>query len=456
MSDFYENTDNQFRNKLGNHEFNHMPEAWSQMEKLLDAQAAATVTKGGVSFLAWAIPSAAAAVLVGIIGVGAYWQQPTNATTVAQQEPTTIERPFEYQTSTQTNKVAVIATPTHTYNLPPVANQNNTAIISAATPIAKATVANTKKAETTQTTRNNTTTATTKTTNVPTTIAAATAAPIEVAQQANTATKDYPVKKTTYIKRYQYSSTTFKAAAQKRTPIQHGIHSGTLPTFGITDEERTFRPKFKASVHAGVNAKVLKGSVNKLSLQPTVGLSLQCRLTPKSAIQTGLQYKAIALGKRNGTQETTSGEMSMHALSRVDMLEMPLVYQYYPHHKVNLQAGVKGTWLFNKELSDKNVQFTNQEIGLATFDVGALVGIEVLVSKQLSIGLQYSIGLASLTQTAEAKQAVNTDPSSSASDYPDDEHTLQVPVVADQQDQLVTLPKNMRNNDLQLLLKYTF
>lgn len=453
MSDFYENTDNQFRNKLGNHEFNHMPEAWSQMEKLLDAQAAATVTKGGVSFLAWAIPSAAAAVLVGIIGVGAYWQQPTNITTVAQQEPTTVERSFEYQTSTQTNKTAAIATPTHTYNLPPVANQNNTAITSNTAPIAKAIAANKKKEETATITRNNA--ATVKTTTVVPSILAATATPAEVAQQTNTATKDYPVKKTTHITRYQYSSTTFKAAAQKRTPIQHGIHSGTLPTFGITDEQRTFRPKFKASVHAGVNAKVLKGSVNKLSLQPTVGLSLQCRLTPKSAIQTGLQYKAIALGKRNATQETTSGEMSMHALSRVDMLEMPLVYQYYPHHKVNLQAGVKGTWLFNKELSNKNVQFTNQEIGLATFDVGALIGIEVLVSKQLSIGLQYSIGLASLTQTAEAKH-ITIEPNSSASDYPDDEHTLQVPVVADQQDQLVTLPKNMRNNDLQLLLKYTF
>jgi hypothetical protein len=475
MSDFYKKTDNQLRDKLAHHEFDQMPAAWSQMEQMLQANPA-TATKAGGGIFWWALPTAAAAVLAGIITVGVYLNPNTtknnnNNTTVLAEVETEV-----VATSNTTRKAAyTTAGGTTTTNINPVVEK--TVAIPAINNSQNNNLDENKTAEkNTLTPRTATVTPPTNTThntvrenvsdennNILSATAPALSQPEEIGLTDMTIKR--PVKKTKTIVRYQYSMTPFKAMSKKKRAIENTLPEGALNAFGITEENYNQSPKLRAGVFAGVSTKVI-GSTQKVSVMPTGGVTLNYRMSGKSALQTGLQYKAIDLkgvNNSNTTEEQNfrpySNTAQAYSLDRIDVLEMPLVYQYYPNPKFNMKAGVKGAWLFNKEFSDPSLKGTNNSaIGLATFDLGALLGIEVLINKNLSVGLQYSVGLMNLTEGAKQTHQVaikeEADYEAKAANVLEAGEVL-VPTNPSQ-DKMVRLPRDIRNNDLQLLVKYTF
>ena len=452
-----------------------MPAAWSQMEQMLQANPA-TATKAGGGIFWWALPTAAAAVLAGIITVGVYLnpastKNSSNTTVLADIETEVAATPnatrkAAYTTMGGTTTTNIKPVVEKTVTIPTINNSQNdnlgeikTAEKKILTPSSTAAVV-----PPTSTTHN---TATVNSSEANNNILSATAPALSQPEEIGLTDMKIkrPIKKTKTVVRYQYSMTPFKAMSKKKRAIENTLPEGALNAFGITEENYSQSPKLRAGVFAGVSTKVI-GSTQKVSVMPTGGVTLNYRMSGKSALQTGLQYKAIDLkgvNNSNTTEEQNfrpySNTAQAYSLDRIDVLEMPLVYQYYPNPKFNMKAGVKGAWLFNKEFSDPSLKGTdNSAIGLATFDLGALLGIEVLINKNLSVGLQYSVGLMNLTEGAKQTHQVaikeEADYEAKAANVLEAGEVL-VPTNPSQ-DKMVRLPRDIRNNDLQLLVKYTF
>lgn len=476
MSDFYKNTDNQLRDKLAQHEFEQMPAAWSQMEQMLQANPA-TATKVGGGVLWWALPTAAAAaVLAGIITVGVYLNPTTTntaegTTILANQERVEQKKTLSSQIIAQKNQRTANPVIKNTIAVPPIKNTGQETAAASATPNHTMMVGVKSNQTTTKNTEEKASSLTTNMVAVAkeenSTHLNSTAPALSQPKGVDLTDMEIkrPIKKTRTIVRYQYSMTPFKALSEKKRSIKNTLPQGSLNAFGITEEPYSKSKALKIGAFAGVSTKVI-GSTQKVSVMPTAGMTLNYRMSGKSALQTGLQYKTIDLkGINSNSKKEEQGFRSYstsakaYSLDRVDMLEIPLVYQYYPNPKFNIHAGVKGAWLFNKDFSDPSLKgTTNNAIGLATFDLGALLGIEVLVNKHVSVGLQYSVGVLNLTNEAKMTHEIakeeQGDYGTKAATVLDAGEVL-IPVNPSQ-DKMVRLPGNMRNSDIQLLVKYTF
>ena len=482
MSDFYKMNDNELRDKLTNHEFAKMPGAWEQMEKMLQAEPATAIKSGTLYW--WSLPLAAAAMFSGIITVGIYLDNNKNNAVVedfhnkVNEANQTLVIGDKGSLADKNESVAALAFPKKdhisTKTIPEIKGKAKQATATSTKTVNKKVLS----ASAPKTTRKKTVvtqkvTSTATTEQPPVTInensarlAAVNTATEEALPTTNEGTTRFPVKKTRTIVRYQYSSTPLKALMKRKNGLK--TTNSKISAFGISNDNYKNKSPLKVDAYAGISTKIL-GSTQKVSVMPTGGVSVGYKITPKHAIQTGIQYKPIGL---NGIGDASKEELGYRAyndgnavtkaysIDRLDMLELPLTYEYTPHPKFSVQAGVKGSWIFNKEASNHPAlsKMKNNDLGIVNFDIGMLLGIEVFLHKNLSIGLQYSMGFMNLMQDAnnrhEEMKANNIAHRERAEHLTDNGECL-VPIQS-ATDEMIRLPKDLRNNDVQLLVKYSF
>ncbi|BDS12952.1 porin family protein [Aureispira anguillae] len=489
MTDFYKNNDDLLRDKLTQHEFAPIPNAWENMSALLDQQQ--VVPKRAAGYW-WSIPFVTAAALAGVIGLGVYLHStPTTAspaapilakqnaktTTTVDAKPVIASAPQEHQQALIIKNVGAINN-TNSDNTNPL---GSTTVKSAKkNPVTRSKSASSKQPVQTVSRTKKSATKKKAVVNEPiinkTTInsnshnnnVALENAIKEVTTKENKRSK--PRVKTTRTEViYQYSLTPLRALQSKRKAMEQ---QNTIGNFGIGDELNTKKSPLKVGVFGGASAKVYRNS-QKLSVMPYAGVNASYRVAKHHGVQVGLQYKSMGRlpnpknnSENNAITYTVGTKTSQsHVLNRIDMLEMPLVYQFHPHPRYNVQAGVKAAWLFNTESTSPELNpLSNKEMGLADFDFSILLGMEYCFNKHWSVGLQYSIGLVNLTQQAKAKhdESIQADLSSGVDPQGkiqalSDVGELLVPVAegVDHQ-QMIRLPNQLHNNDVQLLLKYTF
>lgn len=454
MNHLYNNNDDKFRSKLTEHEFNIIPSAWDDMANRLDQHDFHPKTSGWW----WSFPIIGISLLVGSLSISSYWQKEAS---VQAAEPFLIPPKTKESAIAQikhpmaTIPVAktIIATKTNQELVNPFEEKTTQPVVQKKKTIKK-TVKAKKEAK-----------------------AVEIKEPIIVNESAEKEELiDANVKRTKTIIKHQYSITPLKKLTKeasvvrtKKTPI--------VGSFGIGDQAANQVSRWKFSMHAGLNTKVY-GQTQELSLSPYGGVAVGYRAGAHHGIQLGLQYKNMGRIKQNNPTTAVNSSLAKipvvsYGIQRIDMLEMPLVYQCYPHPRINIFAGIKGAWLFNVETANPEINaLTNKQKGIETFDVGVLAGAEFNITKHIAVGLQYSLGLINLTAPAEQQVTSEFDSQfSSPSRTPEaDQGVLYqagevlVPADAKNQDSsngggyhpMLKLPKKLHNTDLQVHLKYTF
>lgn len=465
MTDFYKKNDNLLRDKLTQHEFAPSSNAWENMSALLDQHP--VVPKRAIGYW-WSVPFVTAAALAGVIGLGMHFLP--NATTTS--NDSFAEQTAKESTVPRASKQFPELTSPAFAVKPTLAEEKQTKVVTRQAKVERKTTSK-QALPTTVSSSKKTTAIKGSTTNVPTLNSQAkelkNASPVK-SEAKGVETKGVETKE---IKRkvkttrteiiYQYSTTPLRALQEKRKLMEK---QNTIGNFGIGDELNTKKSPLKASVFGGASAKVY-GSTKDFSVMPFAGASVSYRIAKHHGIQTGVQYKSIGNLTQNSKGQMDSGMNPNSELSikRIDLLEIPLVYQFHPHPKYNIQAGVKGAWLMNTETSDPAFNnLSNAEMGISDFDFSLLLGMEYCLNEHWAIGIQYSLGLINLTKKASSlhEEEVQTtrdagyDPQyniSSLNKYGE----LIVPIHSENtQNQSVKVPNQLHNNDVQLLLKYTF
>lgn len=474
MTDFYKKNDNLLRDKLTQHEFAQTPNAWENMSALLDQHP--VVAKRAVGYW-WSVPFVTAAALAGVIGLGIYLapKQTQNASsnnTIAQQAATPAATPQAPKVSKQFTEVL---TPVQELKEPVVDLKQKEkaakAIASKKVVLKKKdapkkiplTVGNAKQDQKNPAVLSATNVSSPNTTQElePTTLATTSSEEHKI-KAVGTNKRRVKTTRTEII--YQYSTTPLRALQEKRKLMEK---QNTIGNFGIGNELNTKKSPLKASIFGGASAKVY-GATKDFSVMPFAGVSASYRIAKHHGIQTGVQYKSIGnvTQNSNGQLDPTSLNYSNTvAIKRIDLLEIPLVYQFHPHPKYNIQAGVKGAWLMNTETTDPELnQLSNAEMGISDFDFSLLLGMEYCFNEHWAVGVQYSLGLINLTKGASTMHQEEIQATRDAGNDPqyniqslDQNGELLVPVSTESApNQSMKIPNQLRNNDVQLLLKYTF
>lgn len=493
MTNFYNNNDDSLRKKLTEHEFDLVPKAWDQMAQLLDQQAVPPKRVGGYW---WSVSVLVIAALSGVVSVGMYLRpdsvaeapnikavqkaavQPASLNSSNRQFKSleSISAPAKSQSNPATQPTQV-APKTLDVTPAPTSPASKKAANTTVGPLASANTPTVQKEEpsTTSTPKKaaneiNTTSDLDQNQGM-----------IDMIENPEVGTTDanttiatpskYPVKKTRVEVIHQYSTTPLRALQERRKLAEQ--RNTPVGDFGIGTSLNTKQSPIKASVFGGTAIKQFKHS-NALSILPTAGVAATYRLAKQHSIQAGLQYKntsilhhPINLINPEPTASQAFMDSPFSTVERLDMLELPLVYQFHPHAKVRLQAGVKGTWIFNADLGENIGQVNPTDLGMNNLDLGVLIGMEYCFNKHWSVAVQYNLGLFNLLN----KQAVTYVTEDITRYYMNAgldhnavrEHTtntkeMLVPYASSLESgqQLIRLPSELNNNDLQILVRYTF
>lgn len=474
MTDFYKNNDNLLRDKLTQHEFAQTPNAWENMSALLDQHP--VVPKRAIGYW-WSVPFVTAAALAGVIGFGMYVTP--NQTQVATPNNTIALQTAKESVIPEAPKVSkqftALTAPTQELKQPLVDVKQNKLAVAAVAPkkavVKKKTIAK-KTAFTAENAKKDQ-----KEPIVNAVVNVSTPTVINTQEEENTALAKTSVKdnNTTNLKRrvkttrteiiYQYSTTPLRALQEKRKLMEK---QNTIGNFGIGEELNTKKSPLKASIFGGASAKVY-GSTKDFSVMPFAGASASYRIAKHHGIQAGVQYKSMGNLNQNSNLQQEPGATGNYsntaAIKRIDLLEIPLVYQFHPHPKYNIQTGVKGAWLMNTETTNVELNnLSNAEMGISDFDFSLLLGMEYCFNDHWAVGVQYSLGLVNLTKGAsdmhdeeiQATRDAGNDPQYNIQSL-DNNGELIVPVSTESTaNQSMKVPDQLRNNDVQLLLKYTF
>ena len=487
MNKFYNNEDDFLRNKLTNHEFDALPQAWEQMSALLDSQP--VVARRSAGYYWWGL--SVAALLFGATSGIYYYNNkylPANSS-----QPTT--------TITTNTPMASINQSANSYN-----HKNQQSVIASVEQTTSAI------APTVQQQANNTSTATTTNNNTTSTVSSnstvvinngnsnvestplATTSPnpigttatdyTTVSSNATTQSKEAQklalplnapvttpkvlteeqqrrIKKTRTEIIYQYSTTPLKALQERRRKA--------VGTFGIKEEVDFKKSPIKFGVSVGASTQLPAISPQKVAFRPTLGAQVSGQFAKRHHIQVGAQYKNLAVDTdapiENSTYEGDDNQSKhqSHQIKGINLVEFPVVYKVHPHPRYNLQAGVKPAIVLGVNSdAQKSVDLRQANLGLSSWDLGLLLGAEYSLNKNWSVGIQYTLGLFNMAQNAQPlhdqQQATNnlsSDPLPEQAIHKDSE--LLVPVGNNQGTaHYIRVPQQIKNSDLQLLLKYNF
>jgi hypothetical protein len=461
MNKFYNNNDDFLRRKLVEHEFDALPQAWEQMSVLLDSQP--VVTKRSAGYYWWGIPITAALIIGAASGI--YYNSDTEKkVSIPATAATETTQPIA---ATQQTKTAATATLRPAHSVPSVNFKSATANKQAKQETARqAAITDNLRlrkqvamrtaipANGTSTQEDAATTAA-----VPSDVVFPTPT-TEASPQQNLSLITQPVttprilseEQKRRVKKirteiiYQYSTTPLQALQKKRQQ--------TLGTFGIKEEVDFKKSPIKFGVTVGASAQVPAINREQLTVRPVVGAHASMKLAKRHQLQIGAQYKNLAVDIDEASN-TAYNNQDLITVERLDggmhLLEMPIVYKVSPNLKYNLQAGIKPAVVVGANAEGSKRMLRAGDLGLSSLDFGVLLGAEYNFNEHWSLGLQYTLGLVNLAQEASTQHANYTSMSPTAE--ADDNSLIKAP---NNDTHYIRVPNQLRNSDVQLLLKYNF
>ncbi len=468
MNKFYNNEDDFLRDKLVDHQFDALPQAWEQMSALLDSQP--VVAKRSAGYYWWGIPIAAL-----LIGATTSIYSYTNKKALILPASTTVSTPIALQhqqlkpatprtketTGSSASTIAATRTSSQLEPTSTASRGSQQGALSATIAARSSSQSTAKKAATraaipAPTTALPNATSTNTTNNNPST----TLANSNTTQQLSVETPPITTPKVLseeqhHIKKrrteiiYQYSTTPLRTLQEKRQK--------DLGTFGIQEEVSFKKSPLQFGITVGGSAQMPAISPNKMTLRPVVGLHAGVKFAKRHQLQLGAQYKNLAVDTDQPTRQGFDNALngSVERISALHLVELPLVYKLSPHPKYNLQAGVKPALVVGlSSEANKTAPVKVKEAGIASFDIGVLLGAEYVFNENWSLGLQYTLGLMNMSKQATALS--NPAPTSLNDLGLSRENEVLVPLNRAASTDLLGVPQQIRNSDLQLLLKYNF
>ena len=286
---------------------------------------------------------------------------------------------------------------------------------------------------------------------------------------ANIATENISSSNTTLvskdIKTFQYETSDIKSLSINEDK-SNAFKTESLP-FSINKKKLRLPIQFISSI--GLSTKAL-GGFDRLSFSPNASIAVSKRLHRMHSIELGIAYNAIS----NFTDQANNSELNQmsyyqlndtynsYSLKRVDMLELPLRYNFHLNKHLAFNAGLKYTYLINVE--SVNSSFSADRIGLDRHDIGLMMGVEVSINKHWSILLNYNYGLFNLSQSATDRfndmnisdQIAGVDLVKKHSLLLGDNEIYNHVETQNNTHALIRLPENLRNSDLNLSIRYKF
>ena len=267
------------------------------------------------------------------------------------------------------------------------------------------------------------------------------------------------------IKTFQYETSDIKSLSineDKSTALK----TESLP-FSINKKKLRLPIQFISSI--GFSTKAL-GGFDRLSFSPNASLAVSKRLHRMHSIELGIAYNAIS----NFADQANNSELNQmsyyqltdtynsYSLKRVDMLELPLRYNFHLNKHLAFNAGLKYTYLINVESVNSN--FSADRIGLDRHDLGLMMGVEVSINKHWSILLNYNYGLFNLSQSATDRfndinitdQLAGVDLVKKHSLLLGNNEIYNHVETQNNTHSLIRLPENLRNSDLNISIRYKF
>lgn len=486
MNKFYNNEDDFLRDKLVEHEFDVLPQAWEQMSALLDSQP--VVAKRSAGYYWWGL--SIAALIIGAASSVYYYngkKTPTTPPTAVATTPV----PMALQTKATVSKSkstlknqpkpstlsseSSATTPSENNFAAAKSNYNNPVVnlsIANTTTTSSSTTNNSKNSEPTVAANSTPANEVAPTAQAPAVTGASegngnierkisiNTTPITTPKILSEGQQPRVMKRRTEII-YQYSTTPLRALQEKRAQ--------ELGTFGIQEEVDFKKSPIQFGVVVGASAQMPAISPSKVAFRPLLGAQVSAKLAKHHHIQLGAQYKNLAVDaaptivNNTYTGDQSQHQHSSHQINGLHLVEFPVVYKLQPHPKYNLQAGVKPTLLVGMDSDARqHVNMKEANTGLSSWDLGVLLGAEYTLNEHWSIGIQYTMGLMNMAQQSQVLHTEYQENNSLSSDpLPaqaiSKEQELLVPVGGDQgASHYLRVPDQIRNSDLQLLLKYNF
>lgn len=267
------------------------------------------------------------------------------------------------------------------------------------------------------------------------------------------------------IKAFQYETSDLKSLSineNKSTALK------TEPlTFSIDKKKLRLPIQFISSI--GLSTKAI-GGFDRLSFSPNASIAVSKRLHRLHSIELGIAYNAI----NNFSDQANNSELNQmsyyqladtynsYSLKRVDMLEVPLRYNFHLNKHLAFNAGLKYTYLINIE--SVNPSFSADRIGLDRHDLGIMMGVEVSINQHWSVLVNYNYGLFNLSQSATDRfNDMNISDELAGVDLVK-KHSLllgnnEIYNYVESQNNthsFIRLPENLRNSDLNLSIRYKF
>ena len=270
-------------------------------------------------------------------------------------------------------------------------------------------------------------------------------------------------------------------------PTQGGDENVVLPedaapAIALGGDNTALNSPLQINLAVGLSQKLMATSMRS-STTLVLGAGITYAPSAKHKIIVGAQFKQIltdggvfapsttpSILSENPARELTTGSMvvdngykaNIHRLKRVNMVEMPILYQFQPHRRHGIQAGVKLAAVTHVETRKETPfaqplstsQIDKNDIGIEQFSLSATLGYEYKFNRNCALELQYSLGMVNMMYNAQQKYKPYT------SFWGQDAQAGNIMLLlADSPTEgatLVEAPERLFNSDLQLSLKYSF
>lgn len=475
MKNFYDNNEENLRSKLNNHEFKFSPQAWEDMAKRLDNAQKGKAGLAGWWKWAWISMGITA---ITTVGVGALLLTSSNDHNNQQEElAQKIDAPVK-QTTVQSNvnqpqqnsrqeKQIVVAktvptTETKTYNStsPNDNTEPKTSVAVAKTSVSvsanKGRTYINKPAANKAATTANTNNLVIPVEQQPTDINSNDAVTAE--------TQERNPDRITRIS-YQYSLSNLygvrldSMADAKIKEQKNEIDSSLFRISRIADK---WKSRWQLGMVGGISAKQYAHSGQK-AVSGFGGLFARWNANVHHAVEMGVQYKHlphVSAKSEAAVYETTyeGTSTAMGSIRDFHLVEMPIAYRFTPHIKHHVSVGVKGSYIAAVRTNGMQPPSTKKQMGIGSFDASVFLGYEFSLCEHLGIGFQYNAGLVNWAGKSAKDYSQNLQNNGfTASDLPNellmDANTVPTAVGVQK---VVRVPRTVRNNDLQVFLKYNF
>lgn len=174
-------------------------------------------------------------------------------------------------------------------------------------------------------------------------------------------------------------------------------------TSALAQEKETNSKKITYGIKAGLNLSSQSGYFSndtKSKLNYHVGFFAELRLSEKFAIQPELHYSVQ--GAEFDIESNLFGNFVISDTYRY--INVPIMAKYFVTEKLSAEVGPQIGYLVSAERDFNLSSFSTDLTGGARVDFGVNFGLGYKLSKHLSVGARYNLGLTEVTGTPTVQQ----------------------------------------------------